>query len=248
MKVDQAVRMPSWLLCLVLMLPGCWWQRDAYTQRMRAQVERFEREAEYNRVLGPAFEGTAEFPMWVRPPQATEYRATPKELEGLCLGLFQGNLGSGPLIELVIMGSMGSESLGEFQQKSFGDLNKAGKGLGSELKRQEPASVSCLHGGQTTFEVFSDGAARQLPTGGPTNYQWVCYFAEEGTQKVMLGFIVPDSDYTAFADPMVKCLESLALSGKVSAARSGVSTTPSAAGTKTPSGSGAGTSGGASNF
>jgi hypothetical protein len=47
----------------------------------------------------------------------------------------------------------------------------------------------------------------------------------------MLAFIIPDSIYKEFGEgPMTKCLESLALSSKVSAARSGMVTgTPATA-------------------
>jgi hypothetical protein len=236
-KTEPVLRVTRWALCAALLLPGCWWQRDSYTQRMRSQMDRFEREAEYDRVLGPAFEGTAEFPMWVRPPKLTELRALPAELEGVFLALFQSQ-GTGPLIEFIVIGSAGPESLNEFEQKAFASLNKGGKGPGGELKRQEPVAVACLHGGETTFDLYSGGAARQLAGAATaTNYQWVCYFAEEGSQvnqKVMLAFIVPDDQYTAFSGAMVKCLESLALSGKVSAARSGVTAAPAQAPTGAP--------------
>jgi hypothetical protein len=213
-------------LCVSLLLPGCWWQRDAYTQRMQAQMARFERDAEYDRVLDVPFESVPEFPMWIRPPKPTERRKL-DDLEGVFLGLFQGTHPGGALIEVLVMGSAGSETMSEFEQKAFEALNKANKGSGGELKRQDPASVNCMHGGQTSFEVYSGGGARQFQGAAtPTNYQWVCYFAEEGTQKVMIAFIVPDNDYTAFADAMVKCLESLALGSKVSAARSGTTVAP----------------------
>jgi hypothetical protein len=211
-------------------------------------MTRFEKEAAFDRVLGPAFDGTAEFPMWIRPPKATALRALPPEAEGVLTALFQGNEGTSPLIELAVIGSAGPESLSEFQQKAFADLNKAGKVPGIELKRQDPATVPCMHGGETAFEVFSGGAARQTAASGPpTNYQWVCYFSEDANQKVLLTFIVPDAVYSAFADPMTRCLESLALGSKVAAARTGgtVGGTPSTGGASS-AGQAPGT--GASNF
>jgi hypothetical protein len=204
------------------LLNGCWWQRDSYTARMQQRMSRFEKDAEYDRLLGDPFDGTADFAIWVRPPKATTRRALPAELEGAAIGLFQGTEGTSALIEVIITGSAGPESLGDFEQKSFAALNKAGKGPSSELKRQDPAEVPCMHGGTTAFEVYSGGAARQVAgAAAATNYQWVCYFAEEGAQKIMVAFIVPDDIYTAFSPAMIKCLESLALAGKVSVARAG---------------------------
>jgi hypothetical protein len=230
-KADRARPGYHWLFVAWLLLPGCWWQRDAYTARLISQKARFEKEAEYERLLGPPFEGTAEFPMWIRPPKTTQLRALPAGAEGVLLGLFQGDAGA-TMVEFIIIGSVGNETLSEFEQKAFADLNKTGKGPGVELKRQEAVVVPCMHGGDTNFDLFSIGAARQLTTGGaPTTCQWLCYFAEEQTQKIMLAFIIPDSIYKEFGEgAMTKCLESLALSSKVSAARSGVSAgVPSAA-------------------
>jgi hypothetical protein len=211
------------MLGTALLACGCWWQRDNYTNVMRAQMSRFARDAEYDRLLGPAFELGGEFPVWVRPPLPTSLRALPADLEGVFLGLFQGNQGGGPLIEVVLMGGAAVDTTSEFQQKAFAALATAGKGPGGDLTKQEPATVTCMHGGTSQFEVFSGGAKRTLPgSAAPVDYQWVCYFTEEGTQKLMLAFIIPDADYSNFGNAMVKCLESVALAGKVSAARSGV--------------------------
>lgn len=233
----------SCLIIAATLSCGCWWQRDAYTQRMRQQMSRFEQDAVYDRFLGPAFEQGGEFPMWIRPPKATTLRALPKELEGVALGLFQSD-GSAALIEFVAMGSSGTETLGDFEQKSFAAMEKGGKGPGVELNRQAAAAIRTMHGSDMSFDVFSNGAARQAGSGTPVNYQWVYYFTEEGSQKVMLAFIIPDSSYATFSETMVKCLESLALGSKVAAARSGVTAGPSSA----PSGSTPGGQSGASNF
>jgi hypothetical protein len=220
----------SWVIALSagVVSPGCWWQREAYTDRMMNEMKVFELRAQYDQYLGDPFQPPGDFPVWIRPPKVTTLRALPKELEGVLLGLFQGNEAGGNLIEFVIIGSVGDETLTDFVQKSMEAMNKAGKGPGAELSKRDPATVPCMHGGETSFDVYSGGATRQLPGAAPANYQWVYYFTEEGRQKILLAFVIPDENYTAMTNPMVKSLESLALSSKIGAATSGVAAAPAA--------------------
>ena len=216
------------LLVLAISSPGCFWQQKAYTDRMLSEMQNFERRAQLDRLLGPAFDSnTAEFPLWVRPPKPTQLRAlTEEQKQQNFLGVFQGGDTGGPLLEFVLIGSAGEESLQEFIQKSFAAMNSAQKGPGTEVPRRDPATVNSMHGGTTSYEVFSTGGQRQAPGAAPVGYQWVYYFTEDSRQKLMLAFIVPDSNYSAFTNGMQSCLESVALGSKVNYARSGT-TAPS---------------------
>ncbi len=235
-------------LLSVVFHSGCWWQRDSYTDRMRYTFDNWEKIAELNRLLGPAFESpNTEFPLWFRPPKPTELRGLPAELETVFIGLFQGNEASGNLIEVVIMGSAGTESLQEFEQKSFAALNTAQRGPGIASSKQESADVACMHGGNTLYEVFSVGGERAVAsqTGQAANagYQWVFYFTEEPPQKVLIAFIIPDAQYESFTNALVKSLESLALSSKVGIAQGGgggASAPAAAPGGGAPAGAGSG--------
>ena len=83
------------------------------------------------------------------------------------------------------------------------------------------------------FDLYQGVGQRQIPAAGgapgkPVEYQWLIFVGEEQTQKIMVCFIVPTDKYVEFfRGPLTKCLESLALGGKVAnAAQTGGGAAP----------------------
>lgn len=211
-------------VCILFLGTGCWWQRDAYTKRMVNEFANFEKRAELDRLLGVEFPAAGEFSMWIRPPKPTSLVQTPEQF----LALFQGSDLGGPLIEVIIMGSAGVESLGDFQQNAFNALKGAQKFPQQDPERiKDPQSFTSMHDRSAmSFDLYQGAGKRQIQAAGgaaanPIDYQWLIYFGEEQTQKIMVCFIIPDSKYIEFQNALTKCMESLALSGKVAIAQQG---------------------------
>jgi hypothetical protein len=188
---------------------------------MRDGFASFEKRAERERVLGVAFD-PAEFTMWFRPPKPTLQVQTPEPF----LSLFQGSDAGGPLVEVVLMGSTGAESLAEFQQNAFTALKAALKFPDQDPDRiPDPQSFTSMHDNSVmTFELHQGAGKRQIqPAGGGAanalDYQWLIYFGEEQTQKLMVCFIIPDSKYIEFQKALPPSMESIAFASKVPIAR-----------------------------
>ena len=217
-KSLSAFRSLIWAVGLIAVVPGCFWQRDSYTTRMIATFDNWEKLAELDRLLGEPFH-PAEFAMWIRPPKPTQMVQTPEQF----VVWFQGNDAGGALIEVLVIGSSGQETMDDFRQNAFSALKAAQKWPAQDPSKEvEPQKFQCLHGGETSFDLYHGSGQRQTQTGGapatPVPYQWLIYFGEEAQQKVMICFIVPDAAYSNFGPALMKCMESLALSSKVGVA------------------------------
>jgi hypothetical protein len=196
---------------------------------MKDGFANFERRAERERLLGLAFDAAGDFSVWFRPPNPTSLVATPEQF----LALFQGSDPNGPIIEVILMGSGGAESLAEFQANALNALKATQKYPAQDPdKIQEPQSFTSMHDNSVlTFDLYQSAGKRQIQAAGaaaasPLDYQWLIYFGEEQPQKIMVCFIIPDSKYSEFQKALTTCMESLALGSKVPAARQGGGAAP----------------------
>jgi len=191
---------------------------------MKDGFANFERRAERERLLGEAFQPVGEFQMWIRPPNPTTRVAIPEALLDQFVTWFQGSDPGGPLIEVIIKGSGGSESIAEFQTAAYAALKAAEKfPLQDPEKVPDPQSFTSMHDNRAmTFDLYQGTGKRQTQgAAAPVDYQWLIYFGEEQTQKIMVCFVIPDSKYSDFQKALTTCMESLALAGKVALALQG---------------------------
>ena len=198
--------------------PGCWWQKESYTVRMKDGFANFEKRAERERMLGLAFQPAGDFPMWIRPPNPTILVATPDQFADQFIAWFQGSDPGAPVIEVILKGSAGAESLTDFQQNAYNALKAAQKFPAQDPERIDPQSFASMHDNSVmAFEQYQAGGKRQVQGAASTvDYQWFIFFGEEQTQKIMVCFIVPESKYVEFyRGPLTKCMESLAMGAKV---------------------------------
>lgn len=220
----QFVKASGLALCILLQGSGCWWQQQSYTTLMKDGFLNFEKRAERDRLLGVVFHPPGEFSMWIRPPNPTSIVETPEQF----LAWFQGSDAGGPLIEVILMGSRGAETLAEFQTNAYTALKAAQKFPPQDPEKvQEPQTFTSMHDNSVmTFDLYQGAGQRQIPAAGgaaanPIAYQWLVYFGEEQAQKIMVCFIIPDSKYSDFQKALTTCMESLALAGKVQIAQQG---------------------------
>ena len=224
-------------LCLLFLGSGCWWQKDAYTKAMTDGVKSFEKRAQRERLLGPSFDPAGDFQMWFRPPLPTTLVATPEAVADQFVVWFQGSEPSGPLIQVLIKGSAGTETLAEFQANAYNSLKAASKFPPQDPEKvQDPQTIYSMHDNSLmTFELYhviGNHSIPPTPGAAPTavSCHWLIYFAEDQTQKIMVCYIIPDSKYIPESDllaAMTMSLESLALASKVPIARqSGAGGTP----------------------
>jgi hypothetical protein len=214
------LRVPGLALGILFVGSGCWWQKNSYTNSMNAGFASYAKRAERERMLGPAIQPEGDFAMSIRPPNPTTLVQTPPPF----LLWFQTTDATQPLVELLIMGSGGMESLAEFQQTAFNALKAAAKFPPQDPDRIDPLEVTSMHdNSKMTFEQFQGAGNRQLQQGAaPVGYQWFIFFGEDQSQKIMLCYIIPDSKYPDFyRDELRLSLESLALATKVSLAAGG---------------------------
>jgi hypothetical protein len=219
----RRVRVPGLALCILCVGSGCWWQKDSYTKVMEAGFKDFEKRAERERLLGQFFQPAGEFSMWIRPPNPTTLVATPEQFADQFIAWFQGGDPGGPLIEVLLKGSGGAESMAEFQTAAFNSLKAAQKFPPQDPeKTQEPQTITSMHDNTTmTFDLYH-GAGKSAGTN--VDCQWLLYFGEEQSQKIMVCFIIPDAKYVPggdFLKAMTMSLESLALASKVAIAQQG---------------------------
>ena len=225
-RFARILRATGLAACILFFGPGCWWQKDSYSSRMRDGFENFEKRAAREAMLGEAFQPAGDFPMWIRPPKPTSLVATPDQFADQFIAWFQGADAGGPLIEVILKGSAGAETLAEFQQGAFNALRAASKFPPQDPERsQEPPEITSMHdNAKMPFDLYQGVGQRQVPGAGgaagkAAEYQWLIFVGEEQTQKILICFIVPTEKYVEFyRGPLTRCLESLALGGKVATA------------------------------
>lgn len=209
-------------VCILFLGSGCWWQQESYTKRMKDGFATFEKRAERERLLGVAFQPAGDFSMWIRPPNPTIKVATPDQFFDQFIVWFQGSDPGGPLIEVILKGSAGAESLAEFQQNAFTALKAAQKFPAQDPDRiPDPQSFTSMHDNSVmSFELHQGTGKRQVAAAGgaagnPIDYQWLIYLGEDQAQKVMVCFIIPDTKYIEFQKALTTCMESFAFAGRV---------------------------------
>jgi hypothetical protein len=209
----------------VLLLAGCLWQRDAYTNGsgrlpgMIRTMQQWERSQQLEAMLGSEVRH-AEIPIALRPLKPTALVETPPELAAdtppKCLWVFQGDT---PPLEVIVAGSSGDQSLPQFQAEALAKLNATGKGPGDAAQKGDNQTIDNMYYGPMTMELYSAQAPRTLSQGAqPVVYDWFIYFFEDAPHKVMVAFIIPDAKYADYTLPMVTSLGTLAVGAKVGSA------------------------------
>jgi hypothetical protein len=210
-------------ICSVVPSAGCFWQKDWYTQKMERGFATYAIRKELDDLLGPNFQPAVEFPVIFRPIKVTEPKGVPEDRKDL-LAWCQGG---DPLVELIVMGSAGNESLAEFRRVAFEALQaKHGGPAPADFAEQPAQEDDSLYGGKITFEFFSIQTQRQVAgaQGAPPQavaYNWLVYFTEDGQQKVMLAYVVPDSKYAELYPAVSRSRQSLAIGARVGVAQGG---------------------------
>src|SRR5262249_39157672 len=94
--------------CLTVLVTGCWWQKDGYTDRQQQAMDSWGREQEWASVLGDPYVDM-DLGLFIRPPKP----AVPVQKPEALLALFHGG---DPPLEVVILGDPQSKagSLPEF--------------------------------------------------------------------------------------------------------------------------------------
>ncbi len=213
------------LLALAIASCGCFWQQQSYTTTMVNNFSNYERRAQLDAALSAAYRPPNEFPMWIRPIKPTDPVQVPEERKDL-VAWFQD---AGAQLEVIVMGSAGPESLLEFQRVAIGNVNTAHLGpTGDQLTPLPPESTNAVYGGQASFERFSGETSRQVGQNAqPVAYNWQYYFAEDGSQKVMIVFVVPQSRFAELQKAMDLSASTLALGSNLAKAEaSGLGGTP----------------------
>ena len=163
-KSVRTLRVLGLAVCILFLGSGCWWQKESYSNRMKDGFANFEKRAERERLLGVYFQPAGDFSMWIRPPNPTSIVATPDKFAEQFIVWFQGSDPGGPLIEVILKGSAGAESLAEFQQTAFKSLRDAAKFPPQEPDRiPDPQSFSSMHDNSPmTFELYQGAGKRQI--------------------------------------------------------------------------------------
>lgn len=216
------VRLVSLSLCAVVASAGCFWQQGDYTKNMEEGFKTYESRAELGRLLGDAYSPPGEFQMQIRPPKPAGPVQVPEDRKDL-VAWFQGG---DPILDLVVMGSSGPESLQEFRRVALGNLQaKHAAPAPTDYADREPQIDDSLYptGGKLTFEFCLIESNRQIAAAPApaVAYDWIIYFTEEGQQKVMLAYIVHAQKYPELFPAIERSRQSLLLGGKVAAAQGG---------------------------
>jgi hypothetical protein len=209
---------------------------------MEQTLKNWQIQQKIDSALGDRFDHIEDFTVSIRVPKGVQALEPPQDF----LGLLQG--GSPPL-EVIIFGSTGQETLAEFQQVAVGKLNQAQKGPGQAAQPLPDQTVTTLYGNQLQMKLLGANSQRNLaPAGAAANsvpYFWHMYFAEEGSQKVMIAFLTPEAKFAEYQEAINLSLQTLALASKFSQAQSQGSPAAVPAGGAAPAAPGGAAPGGA---
>ncbi len=180
-----------------------------YRMECEVKVEEYLKLGDVGETLGDWFDHTDDFIVRIRAPKGLQVVEPPKGFIGLLRGGY-------PPVELVVLGSAGAESLAEFQEWAISQLNTAQMGPAQVPEKIEDVEVATPFGSTFRMELFVRSRSPRNLSANSVPYNWLLYFAEEGPQKVMIGYVIPDARYEQFSRALQQSLETLALSSKFS--------------------------------
>lgn len=168
-------------LGILVFQSGCFWQKDEYTQNMKASLQ------------GSAAKTFGIVKMWT--PQGFVLEQPPNAYQGFIRG-------DNPPVEVLVLGSTTEEAMPQFQNTSIKLLGDVGYGPSTPLTRGEPKTYG------RSYEVYQVEELRRV---GETNvdYFWYIYFTSDGPNRAMFAFLIPKEKYDTYGELMIRMLSSV---------------------------------------
>lgn len=215
-RVAFMTRVPARLsaTALVLVVGGCFWQQQNYTEQMEVTTKNYAAIQRLNAMLGDGVTAS-ESAFYIRPPKPAVSVAPS---QGIAVQ-FEGGTGEG-LMEVIVVMSNAGETVAEFMGQALATLNTIGKGPGNAQIASLQRQLDSHYGGIISFELRQAAANRQIGQ-ATISTEWQIYFTDEATQKVMIAYLFAASKHAEVGDAIDASLSSVALASKFSQATGG---------------------------